>query len=279
MNKLAPAIAILVLMVLSTPVPAQDPVTAPEKPQAAPGTSQAAPDIAQPAAGNDEHFQRNLERWHKMTAEEQTKIRERYSRWVKMSSEQRQRILENWRRFRNLPSEKQQALLRARSMMGQLQQQSHEALRQHLQHFQQMPPEERQRIIQRMKAVHELLKEDFEQVKQLAPNAPETQPLVRELRVKGMALGHLPPAEIERLKNLTPEERRETIGKLVEEWKSKPHPNPERMGPREEGPEGRRRPDATRQHEDGDDDSPRRPVGPPRPGLPRPTTPTNSGEI
>ena len=271
MNKLAPGIAILVLVLLSAPAWAQDPVTVSEKPQAA-------PDITQPA-GAEERFQKNLERWQKMTQEERTKIRERYARWVKMSPEQRQSILENFRRFKGLSPEKQQALLRARSMMGQLQQQSHEALQQHLQHFQQMPLEQRQRLIQRMKAVHDLLKEDFEQVKQFPPNAPEAQPLVRELRVKGLALGHLPPAEIERLKNLSPEERREAIGKLVEEWKSKPHPNPERMGPREEGPEGRHRPDAMNQHEDGDDDGPRPPLSPPRSRLHLPTTPTNSGQI
>jgi len=278
MKKLTPLVALLLLMMLSGPLSAQAPDIASEKPQATPEGAHAAGDNTQ-AATAEERFQKNLERWQKMTDAERAKIRERYARWIKMSPEQRQRIRENYRRFKSLSPEKQQALLRARSMMGQLQQQTHEALRQHLQHFQQMPPEQRQRLIQRMKAVHELLKEDFEQIKQFPPNAPEAQPLVRELRVKGMALGHLPPAEIERLKNLSPEERREAIGKLVEEWKSKPHPNPERMGPREEGPEGRRRPDATKEREDRDNDGPRRPLSPPRSRIPRPTTPTNSGVI
>ncbi len=190
------------------------------------------------------HYRRNLELWRKMTPEQQQRLRERHERWRKMSPDERRRIRKNFRRFKRMKQARRHALLRARNMMDNLQPQMREELRRRMHWLRRVPPEVRRRHMQRLRAIRQLLKDEYEGLREFPPRSPEARRHLMQLRMMGKVLHRLRPEQLEGLKNLPPEERREAIRKLVDQMRQEGPPHGERHGrpgPRRGGPERRNR--------------------------------------
>lgn len=189
-----------------------------------------APDNATVASEIRERYKRNLELWRKMTPEQQQRLRERHERWRNMSPDERRRIRKNFRRFRRMKQARRHALLRARNMMSNLEPKMREELRGRMHWLRRMPPEVRQRHMQRLRAARELLKEEYEGLREFPPHSPEARRHLMQLRMMGKVLHRLRPEQMEQLKNLPSEERREAIRKLVDKMRQEGPPHGERHG-------------------------------------------------
>jgi len=175
-----------------------------------------AEDATPAAPGKDgDVLQRNLERWNKMTPEEQQKLRERYEHWKKLSPDEKQRIQENFKRFQQLSPEKREELLRLRSKLAHVSPATRTEMMKRFGTLRRIPPDRREALLQRVHTIGELLHDDVEEMKKAAPDSPEFRKAMGDLRLKGTVLGVMSEKELEQLRAMPPEERRAAIDARV----------------------------------------------------------------
>jgi len=170
-------------------------------------------------------FDAKLKLWQSLTPEEKEKLKRRFERLQKLTPEERARVMQNLKRFMSLPPEKREALLRLRAMMQKVPPQMRGEIRMKFGALMQMPPDRREQLMKRLGTVHELLQNDLDELKQVQPGTPEFHKALVEIKMKARLLNHLPPAELEKLKGMTSDQRDGELERLLHEgFMHPPHP-------------------------------------------------------
>lgn len=91
-----------------------------------------------------------LERWRKMTPEQQERIRERYRRWKSLPPEEREQILERRRAWRSLPEAERSYLRGRREILRKAGPEERRAIRKFTRRVRKMPPDRRRWLHRRI---------------------------------------------------------------------------------------------------------------------------------
>jgi len=162
--------------------PADEAKAVEKKPgETSPAVDQAATDKDKPA-DTEESLQRRME-W-----------------WKSLSDEDRARLTENYKRFEQLSDDEKRQIRERLSQLEKMTPEARNALHQRFERFHNMPQGDRQRIMEHTRAWRAM--------------PLEKQMLVRRLLT---VIRSLPPAEIDRLRKLPAEEKRQALRKLLEE--------------------------------------------------------------
>ena len=91
-----------------------------------------------------------IERWRRMSPEEQDRIRERYRQWKALPPERRERLMERTRRWRELPEGDRRYLMQRREMYRNARPEQKQAIDKFVVRWRQLPPDRRRELKSRI---------------------------------------------------------------------------------------------------------------------------------